>query len=483
MGFHGPADTATSGLTLSAVFYNYGNLVGTIQECAINTAMRYEAGSSDTDQRYYPEKLPYDPIQFAAVRTEHDESRLLNNGYNRTLSPYAAFGYDAQVPATSGVHQNRIRWSAQYVNENISDGYLLWDLDAYKDFDHRYGPIQRIVAWGGKHFDICEYGIFLHPVAERAVLSQDSSEGELLIGSGDILSPKAVEINTLFGTQHRWSVIKTVAGIYGYDQRARAFWRLNGGGFEQISLQAKFNSTAYRYSELLSSRSDILNRYPDAPVCVGGVTAFWDRKFGEVGWSFILQLLPNTRPERMAIVYSERAGVFLDQRSYASNYYILIGEDLHSVDAINTPAFVPADQVASQFYLHDALPAQSGVFYGDQYDSYFELTARPGASIFEFDACHLRGTNTLLARMDFSNELGTSFINPFATPDHWEQPEYQENAWRMPIPPYKALLNGGADYGIGSPVRGGYLRMRGTWNTPDHHELHEVSTFYLLTRT
>lgn len=481
MGYHGPDQTAILATNGDAAYYNYGNLVGCIQECAINTAMRYETGQSDNDQRYYPEKLPYDPAQFAAVNTQHDESRFINNGYQRMLGLYADFGFDIQLPAVLSFWPNRIKWSNPYVNERISDGYLSWDLDAYKDFDHRYGPIVRIMAQGGRLYSIMENAVFLHSTSERALL-QNATEGQLLLGSGDKLSPSVGQLTTQFGSQHQWSIIKTLYGIYGYDQRNRMFWRVAGNSVEMLSTEKRFATETYSLSEMLTPRSDILSRYPDAPVCDEGITAFWDRKFSEVGWSFLIQTLPNTRPEGRTVVFNERVNVFGGKRSYASNYYILIGEDLHSVDPGGTPAVVPGASVDCQFYLHDALSNAVSTFYGDQYQSYFDLIVRPGPSVFAFNAIHMKGTPVPLLKVLFSNELGASFIDPFVGAPHWEEPEYQENAWRMPVPPYKSVTPG-SDYDIESPVKGGYLRVRGIWETNLRHQLHETYTLDLLSYT
>lgn len=469
MGFHGVDETANNR------FYNYGNMVGMVQECAVNTAMRYEQGSSDGDQRYYPEKLPNDPQQFASILNNIDESRLRNAGYDRILSILGYLGDDPLLPAYGTRHPNRIRHSQPYLNDALADGFLKWDEDSYRDYDHQYGPIQRIVTMGSSLLSVQERSLSFLPISQEAVLPMEASQGQLLIGRAGFLPEKETMIKERVGTQHRWSVIRSDIATYGYDQEQRMIWRVVSGQFQDLSAQKFFRSDLMDVSELSSDHSDILHRYPDAPVCDQGVVAFHDAKFHEVGWTFSIRRNNGSVPEPITIVYNERLDTYLDRRDYNSPYYLLLNEDFFSVRPQGMPAYNPVGGASTSFWLHDRLPQATATFHGLQRNGQAQVDARPELGPHVFDTFWIKGTGVNLELVRFSTEFGQSSIN-FSTAPHWHEPKFLENRWKMPVPSFQSVNGIGQEYGLGAPVRGGYLRSLMQWLTNDRYEVHATFT-------
>lgn len=463
-----PAGGHANADNVGGLYYVYGNLVGCVQECAINTAMRFEGGATDADQRYYPEKFPLDPMQFAGQWTASDESRLLNGGYDHVLGLQGALGDDPLVPFRGVKYPTRIKFSHTYINDQFTDGYLKWDFDGYKDYDHRMGQIMTIRALDTKLCSVQEQGINFHYINDRAALSPTASEGELLVGTGAILSEKFLNISDQYGTQHQWSITRSEQGLYGYDQNKRKFWKLTTSkGLDRISDRLSFRKDAILLSEIFSDHSDIIHGYADAAICHDGVVGFWDRKHGDVGWSFIIydrSSLVLTQ-QFHTIVYNEMQDVYMHERTHHSPFYMRINEDLYSID----PAFTPtqSNQPVGKFYLHDKDNFTRCNFYGVQNDCMLSFASNMGMKGPKvYDSIQLGCSEVPPNFMVYNTEFQLSTLNPFLDPLPWKSPVYKENCWRTPYLMATVITaQTNQDYQVGSRMRGKYLVTEYDWLT------------------
>lgn len=439
---------------LGGRYFRYGNIAGLSQEMRMNTAMRRASGSDP----YYPETTGATGYgSMAADYGDRNESAALNLGYNEVLGLYARLGFDSFIPGLSNEFPVRVRYTPEHLEGSFADAYRQWDLNAYRDFDRRMGQIVRIISENGRLTSIQERGIIGHLVNQQAIIG-DGQGGSFVIGQGDVLSERFVVISDQHGTQHQWSVIKSVLGLYGYDQRQRTFWSIRGGQFNEADTVLGFKSDSFRVSQLISDHSDILHGYPDAPVHIGGVVGWHDRKRKTVGWSFVI---PGTDcPVAFeTLCINERNNAYSGLRTHHSPFYLLIAEDLFSVSPAGMPWSDPEGGTAASFWLHDSSSVPRTSFYGDEpYSMLSFIFNQPmgRSKIFDSFAIIVPGAapSSMIVRTD--HQLCT--LNPFISSEEWKRPQYKEQQWHVPFP-RADVVAGGQDLGIASYLRGNWCNV------------------------
>ncbi len=444
-------------------FYAYGNIAGFVQECSINTAMRYEAGTTGGDQRYYPEKEVFNPLLFAAEFNSVDEARYRNAGYDNTLGIRSQLGDDQDIPFRGAEFNTRVRYTRAYVPGSFSDAFRKWDHDGFRDFDHRRGTITRIGVVVGRLAMVQENGTSFLYTTDRALMDPGASEGQLVLGIGDVLSEKAQEVSGTIGSQHQWSIAFTDLGMYGFDQSRRKAWRLTGQGFDILSTRLSFNTDALAASQLQSQLSDRIRLYPDAPVFIGGIASWMDRKNEEVGWSFILH--EDGTHQVVTLAYSERYDAYLDKRSHASAITFNLNNDTYMVD-VNDTLPVAGSIPHVGLWLHDSSPDRLRFFNRDS-DASMSFSVHPlptHPSVFE--GMFLSSNDIPAARFEASTEFQALLLDPFMSLHEEDVPMYKENRWKLPILTATSVFGQG-DHGylIGSRMRGRRLEATFTWHS------------------
>jgi hypothetical protein len=463
--------------TGEARYWKYGNLVGTIQECSINTGMRIETGTSSPGPgRFYPEA----GLAFGSNYGHFPEEFSRNEGYERMLGLFGFLGYDVLVPFRNTEYITRIWHSHMHEPTDLINGYRYWDLGAAKDYDTRSGPINKVASAGNRLFSVQQSAINMHPINREAVIRPDASEGELLIGNGEILPDKAVVLSSEYGTQHQRSVVVTDKGIYGYDQEKRKVWGMNNA-LSALSDELFFARDVVQVSQFLSEHSDITHLYPDAPVCSGGVQGWWDRRHSEVGWTWnVFEIIDDNNQFRYqeTLVLNELFRTYQHRRTHHSPFYALLNEDLYSAD----PSFLGpfASQTgAVPFYLHDAQGEPMQTFYGQQQTALLGWTVHTSPKVkHQFQALHLHGSDIPLSSVQFATQFQQSELDPFISLAIWLTPRYRENAWRFPVPYADTVTPspGAQEYQAGSAMRGAFLLVDCLWATPHPVTVHLAST-------
>lgn len=458
-----------TGLIDSAVngqFYRYGSMASLIQECANNVGMRHQDG----DARYYPEEQPTFALAMASDYGQFEESRLLNEGYNRTLGLISALGNDATIPFRGLRFPCRTRFSQAHVPNSYSDAYLRFDLDAYKDFDHSLGEIVSTRRMDANLISVQEWGIIQHIVNAREALPTGSSEGGLLVGTGEVLSDKAITITAEYGSQHQWSIIRTDRALYGWDQNKRAAWSYGPGtGFRNLSQQFGFRSDTVDLSEIASDHSDILHGYLDSPVCTEGIVGWWDRKYADVGWTFVADTLLTDTPPTMrydTVVFNELQQVYMHRRTHNSPFYLQINEDFFSIDPARVG--VLGTNIRGRFYQHDSDAVPHYHFYGTQSVATIGYACNAASPMVTkvFDAIQIAASDRPAQAMRVFTEFQSYTLSPFMSANEWETPKYNENQWYIPALRATAVIGGGVqEYLADSRMRGPYYRAELDWTS------------------
>lgn len=318
-----------------------GIIFSVITENNINTAMRVQ----DLQNFYYPKTGLNsglgDRTFFAMASDNNDpESDILNTGYDQTLSGITYEGFDINLPFQETQFPTRIAYSEFHPNGSFTDYYKIFDLAAYQDYDYRLGQINFIAAFHSRLISVQDSGINFHLVNERA-LQNSSSAGDILIGSGTVLDAKAQPLSDVYGSEHQWSIVQTDYNIYGVDYNKRKIWRIKPNGeYENIS-DTKY-ITAWITSvfiPLSNPESTIVNTIPDNPISLGGIVAGYNRKYGDVIFTVILQQ-PNK---------SISGGI------QASNEYEFIIPPSNLITTINITFDFPSGTITGSFAYNNNL--------------------------------------------------------------------------------------------------------------------------------
>lgn len=451
------------------LYYAYGNVASYVQECAINNAMRMESGGS----RYWPKSNPSNIIAFAAETLDVGESTLLNNGYNRTLGAYSSLGDDPFVLTRTARYITRVRHSHRWVPSDAQDGWMEWDLSARVDYDLPYGQINKIITQEDVTAIVQDRAVQILQINREQLLEGgEANEGQLVIGAGAVLPEKALLRTNEFGSQHQWSVGMTAQAIYGFDLQKRKVWRLNRGQMDILSDRKSFVKDAHAIGELAGTYSDILDEWGDSPVCHSGITFYWDRKNKEIGWTFMLHEESAIWPwqgVRKTLAYNEEMDVYMQWRTHHSPFYMTLNEDLYGIDPRTLPQTVSSGY-ASNFYLFDKDTVPRLQFFNDQHLAVAGWVAAPSPKdIKVYDWSWLRATDIAPVRVIVDTEYQRYIQDPFLDVVNFERtPVYNENRWKFPIWRAEVVFgNGGQEYAVGSEMRGNWMRMEVTWDTPE----------------
>jgi len=169
--------------------FAFGQVVGTISENTINAECRLESPT----KKFCPGSTV--DIYSFAIKDTNKESELINRGYNQQLSSKKYRGINLEIPFFKEEKPSAIMYSNVHQLGSFQDGYRLIDIAAVKEYDYRLGSIVSIMNHNGTLVSIQEFGINKHLVNERALLNQGDSSGELLLGSGQVLDSKAINLS------------------------------------------------------------------------------------------------------------------------------------------------------------------------------------------------------------------------------------------------------------------------------------------------
>lgn len=466
-------------LTGESRYYKYGNLVGSFQECSVNTGMRLETGTSGSTPgpgKYYPKTSRAAPVIFASEFGQFEEESGTNGGYDQILGIMGSLGFDPLIPFRSLQYITRIWCSNKHLPNDLSNAYLVWDAAAYMDYSTATGPINKIAAIGDVLLSVQDGSTWIHRVNQEVMIPTDSSgaasEGRLLLGKGDVLPEKPLVLSQNVGTQHQRSVVKTQNAIWGYDQRKRKIWSCDRGGqFRLVSDELRFRTDITRVSQFLGDNSDVLNVYPDAPVCAGGVIGFWDPHNHEVGWTWRVYRQPpglglTTYVE--TLVVNEQYNVYQHKRTHHSPFYMAIGEDLYSINPDYTGP-QPTEFGPIPFFRHDKPTAPFLEFYGLQERAALGWIHNQGHETSKlYNGCYIGSNDVEASLMIFRTAYQEALLNPFLSTQYWLRPIYKEHSWRLPIPNASLIFPGGnpSEFFIGSRMKGRYMYLEAQWASP-----------------
>lgn len=454
-------------------FDHFGKIYSVVTENAFNIAMR-QSGINVDDNISFPEYSTGSPL--GAMITRKRENEDLNIGYNQQVSPNGKFGYNAQLPLQVGNYETRVRYSNFHQNSFFTDNYKKFDIAAYQDFDYRLGPITELPVLGARMALVQEEGLgWLHINERQLAGSADPSEGSLVLGTGDVLASKTTSVTDQYGSQHRWSIVRTERAIYGADYNKRKLWRLTGQGVEMISDTKSQSVEMLSIMDQINDESNIQHPMLNSPICSQGISSGYNKKYSEVVWSFVFGQESSLKTH--TVVYNELIDRFVGKHSYVSPMYFLLNEDFFSVDPTTTPSGNGTG--TSTIYIHDTSDLYHH-FYGVVGSLRLKVLVNANSQVTKvFDNMGIAMNATALSEVSYATEQQQAVHTPWVQPLYLN-PKYEENIWRLPIKRADTVDPG--IYLVGSRLRGKYMEVELEYTGTDPIFIRSLLTYYRISR-
>lgn len=472
--------------------FTFGTSFSFITENKVNTELRLD----NNVNKFYPGSVG--DIFDHSVKNIEKESQELNRGYNQVLSVKSYRGIDREIPFIPETKPSAIMVSNRHILGSFLDGYRVIDQNAIRDYDARMGRFVKIGVFGNVLVSVQEFGVNRHFVNEKAVLNGGGSAGELLLGTGDVLDEKHLNLSDFVGSQHAWSVIFTDRGVYGVDYNKRKIWRViqgqGGLGVEMTSDVYGYRSRVHELCEKTSGDSDITELLLDNPICHSGIVAHYDRKHGDVyfSWIYGAEEMPsdcNINRNGATIVFNEFTNSFNGERTVVCPMSITINEDFFYFNPNIFPSLNPFPLPYGDAWIQDIKVSggveNATVFFGEvePHISFVEFIVNNPSDITKvFDNLHINssGEDLYKATYETQHQLGEHF--PWRVGDEanlWRDPIYQENLWRLPIIRTQSTQDpDGNIYDVDSRFRGPWAKIRLEYKTRNNIFIKSVLTAF-----
>ena len=193
-----------------------------------NEAWTDEKAHSGNARSFYP-LHSIDPSGSYKLR----ESDNYNEGFSKSGGDRLHFNQNNYI-WENNYYKNRIQYSNILVNGNFENGNRVFLANHYRDYTDQYGAITKIVSLASYLLVICEHGIMLVPVNERA-LAGEGAGGFVYINTSNVLPETPKILSEDFGSTWPESVISTPYGVFGVDSNAKKIWACDGSTVQMIS--------------------------------------------------------------------------------------------------------------------------------------------------------------------------------------------------------------------------------------------------------
>jgi len=114
------------------------------------------------------------------------------------------------------IFDSRILSSRRKYNGESTDNWLVFDPSEFIDLQNKYGPINKLINFGGQVIALQDSAIGIASVDEKAIAQDVNSPGTIILGTGGILK-RYDYVSTSSGTKHQSSVCRTPTAIYYHD--------------------------------------------------------------------------------------------------------------------------------------------------------------------------------------------------------------------------------------------------------------------------
>lgn len=456
---------------------SHGLIIGIVTENAINTAMRYSSSVSD----YYPHNSAWN-VCIRPTTDNYHESKNYNAGHHQQLGQKEMMGFNSTLPPADNKRPTRIRHSAYHTPYSYTDGYRLFDVNSYKDYDLQYGQINSLQVLSDTLISIQEGTINQHYNSEQQ-LKTPTISGDLILGTGPILAQQVRRLAE-YGTKHQWSVKKGFTGIYGWDFERKVIWKVgsgeNGLQASPLTLTKGIEKWIYDLSDNIDTRTDRVTSFIDNPVNYEGIVTGYDRKFKEMYFTLHYTDTSGLTPVvySKTLVYNEVLDAFTSEYPFLSSFYFNILNDIYSV----------SDQDEHLIYRHNIENAPTMQFY--EVDHIFKLSFVQNGYGKQFAVPYnklylgidIEMSHHDLARVRYETEYQTSLHDwaNIAT-EYWIAPTYQEHKWKFPVNIQTSATDDA--FSPGAPMRGTWMKTTLEYEGNDKIFIKSVNTNFIISQT
>lgn len=161
------------------------------------------------------------------------ESDCYNMGFNKSVGDKHFFNLN-QLVYNKVYYKNRVVYSNVLQSSALNNGNRVFLAGNYRDYTEQYGEITKLIDINGNILVVCEHGILLLPINERALVSE-SVGGPIVVNNTNVLPENPKIISDTYGSQWEESVVNTPYGIYGVDSCNRKIWYTDGNSLKTIS--------------------------------------------------------------------------------------------------------------------------------------------------------------------------------------------------------------------------------------------------------
>jgi hypothetical protein len=484
------SDTTTqffSNTGIEPIPYGHGVLLGLVTENAINAAMRFNT----PNDIYYPKQ----PNSLAHVITSRnlmngDEEFYFNRGYDKILSVIPHYLYDPYLPAYITKKPTAIYYSEQHHPYSFEDKYRIINVNSFKDYDIRYGEINKIGVLHGYLYSIQRDCINQHYIGERKILQDaDTASQEIVLGDNQLLSENVKPIAE-YGSQHQWSIVQSDNAVYGVDLKRTIIWRITGAvsGIGKTSLQSTNILDEMLNKKWLadirkdiSSYSDALISFNDNPAFREGIVSGFDRKNAEILITFI-KFDPNDKRIKLyrTLVFNEKLNMFTCEYYFKPTFYFTLNDDFYS-------CFQNTSQI--DLYLHN-IEGSDLELYGTDVEAIISIVVNGMVSeqenyvslIKQYDAISIDSQKTDFEKIEYETKYQSSLHNfGTETASFWITPVYKEGKWMFPVKDATATTD--VDYSIGSQMKGEWLKITLYYKNNLRMELRNIITQFRISHS
>lgn len=255
-----------------------GSYINLVIKSNINLNIRGLDNSIPDEMALYGHARTFTPYSFNPIEGPYKipEALCYNKGLEKSVSEKVYFRMP-DVPFIQEDFTNRISYSNIKVANSFQNGMRVFKGQHYRDYSKEYGSIIELVEWGGNLVAVCEHGILLIAVNERAVAAE-GAQGLAYINTSNVLPENPQVISDKYGSQWKESIVKTPNYIYGVDTVARKIWRTNGRNIEYIS--------DHRISEFLNNNISLTERELTPIVGIRNVKSHYNEFKKDVMFTF-----------------------------------------------------------------------------------------------------------------------------------------------------------------------------------------------------
>jgi len=246
----------------------------------------------------------------------------------------------------NNTYDSRVYASNVKTQGELSDSWLTFPVNQYRDVESIYGPINNISTLGSQFYFWQDSAFGTIPV-NRRVLQVDQAGIETQLGSGDVLE-KHNYISTKIGSKHQWSILPTDKAYYWYDVLSNKQIKYDSNGLQLLS----DNNAMHSFFETFIKGSIINN---DNPILNKGICTIYDYVNNEAIFTFL------TTNNKKTLVYSELINAYTSFYTHTPNLYISDKNIILSQNPSNLQSV----------YIHNK--GEYGKFYGVYADSYIKF--------------------------------------------------------------------------------------------------------------